>query len=1215
MSLAKPGDVFTTNNPDIHSYVIKSFLGEGVTAEVYHAVRQDDESESAALKILRPSLPQEIAQSFKDEARILAELTNYGQRRFPDQPVLTPKLLGQGIDPSEFIALEFITGQALDDLILETGGLAVVRREVDALIITQQVLQVLQILHEDIRRSYTDFQLKNIRWQEDPKLVKVMDWNHVSERSAMGQPATAPDDLIRLGAYLYQLLTGKGALQSGEPEGVLARRAESNWESITLGTRAIICRALHPNSAQRYQQSTDFLADVTEMLDLWVQDLDDLYDVVSDGLRQVRKRNTADEADDISAEAFTAALTEVTRGIDLYIRRSGEEASFINRLHTDLQELTAKVSATWGAGFQYYQAGIYSQALQRWEPEAKSLGRLDLWRWVLLARIAREMGKTYADVQTQLEQSIEFLSQRDWTSAQELLAQVETEGVTDDVFFSLVHETTLYEHLDSARHYVVQSQWQEAGQAYEQAADTLMRIKDEQYVAFLAEQVGTPEQLQQEARGYYERQTYDQAEGQRINHFRFLLTQKKFAEANTWLSQELYRNPRQLQLFRTLVSEVATLPLEEAIGLLSTAMHAGSPYPPIREKLFELRQKWREQKSQEELDAYQKDLDSWLEDTKSVDARKKAEWLANQERDLDTAVSRQEWGKVGLLAAELATAVPSRIKQTIQTHFNQAVRDHDAHLAQILGKALIAISPDEKQHIAQQQNNTSTIQAILLHLIEFDTHLRTKYYNKASLALTDAQKEIDKLSGAQQETYRQQWSQKQAQLHAWQDELIENPEDVLKTLTERNLQGLSRKLDMKLQELIELERETKEELAKMNTQLQEQQKQLQAGRASSSNTTFRTIGLVLATMAVLLGLGMGAFYFLGEQIIATIIPPAPTVDMSGVVTNEMLVVALETARPTPMPTADTTQQDTNLATLTSRVNAIATSIAPSPTPIPSPTIATIDIEAVIETQAFSLGNEGEGIEGVDANKIPPHFSPRQVTLSSGWQFISPDGIPSLHVTDGQITEPLRFRLENTDGVKSAFPIDQTYVPTPTNTLLLYPPATNLPEGDYTASFILGEPDSPTHLFGEPFSFPITQSPITVTAHLTQTFRLTPEYNCSPPSCDSAYSQPVNALGYFNVDWSQPMTGTNLLYATPFTDTEYILSFEETVRSVESNNVEANTPVSGSQNVFKHPATYFLLVQIPNEQQLYWLAEKDIVDFYNSERWRQIIEQLPNLATD
>ena len=115
MPLARKGDHLRDGSGC--EYIVEKFLGEGVTAEVYKATRED--GTLAALKILRPSLPREIVQSFRDEIVILSELTTNQGKSF----VNTPLVLGttEANASPEFIALEYVSGQSLDGLITNTG--------------------------------------------------------------------------------------------------------------------------------------------------------------------------------------------------------------------------------------------------------------------------------------------------------------------------------------------------------------------------------------------------------------------------------------------------------------------------------------------------------------------------------------------------------------------------------------------------------------------------------------------------------------------------------------------------------------------------------------------------------------------------------------------------------------------------------------------------------------------------------------------------------------------------------------------------------------------------------------------------------------------------------------------------------------------------------------------------------------------------------------
>jgi len=691
MPLARPGEQIA--DKDGNSYRIEAYLGEGVTAEVYKATRQDDVI--VALKILRPNLPREIARNFRDEADILGRLAQYSQQIDPERPIRTPLLLGRtdvNAEP-EFLVLEYIAGESLDDLIISTGGLASQNREEDALIIAQQVLQVLYILHQDIRRSYTDFQLKNIVWLADEKQIKVMDWNHVSDRAPEGKmPQGATGDLIRFGAFFYQLLTGKGALQTGETEGALAHRAEGEWKQISLSTQAVITKALHPNPERRYQTADTFLTDITNVLALWEKDLDDLYDEATGALRQIKNWD-AQENDSRSALVYSQSVALASAYLDLYTRRS-PDSRLAARLQDELVALTDNVSSQWGAGRKYYEAGIYSQANQLWEPEAVSLERLDLWRWVMLSRIGQQMGKEYKGrngAKKSLEQCLTILAHKNIKpeEAKKYLQEAQNKGAGGDGFISLEAEIQAWLFFQNAQSLREEKQWQASGDAYKQTARALDQIKDVTYLRLLTTETDTTYPtlpasvvLLEEAESCYKNQTFNEDEGERVEVFRKKtvaaaasiqsgkrieggvpipvqeLDGERHHQLVHWLKMQLVREKNQPILLQAVVEEADRFAVTDAIDLLWVAKKFGLSILTVQTAL---QAKW---------------MDWHVQNEKDVEARKR-QHLEEETAEILTAIQKNEYATVHDYIERgeyVSLAIPPQISSTVKERFDAAIQ-------------------------------------------------------------------------------------------------------------------------------------------------------------------------------------------------------------------------------------------------------------------------------------------------------------------------------------------------------------------------------------------------------------------------------------------------------------------------------------------------------------------------------------------------------------
>ncbi|HUM68671.1 MAG TPA: hypothetical protein PLK31_07475, partial [Chloroflexota bacterium] len=808
MPLARPGNLLQDNQNN--SYRIDKYLGEGVTAEVYKATREDN-GEVVAFKILRPSLPAEIVQSFRDEAVILGELVQYSWQRYPNEPSLhIPRVLGRSKEREtpEFLVMEFVAGQPLDELIVTTQGLITTGREVEALIIARQVLQVLVVLHEDIRRSYTDFQLKNIWWLSEQSLAKVMDWNHVSVRAKEGAvPPDAVKDLIRFGAYLYQLLTGKGAFQTGESEAELAERAGDKWQRISLGTRTILLKALHPNPQNRYQTTHEFLADIETMLTMWQQDEDDLYDEANLALRQAKNRSPQSGSDHHIVTQYAEAVFTASRAIDLFILRS-RETRRVDRMREELESLTANISPVWGVGKNYYQLGVYSEALKQWEPEARNLKRLDMWRWVIVAQISRQkapvLKDSYLPIRALLEEAIAQLDKNEWGQAKGTLEQIDQQGVSGPEFYAFGYEAEVRDLIKEAHYAEKMERWSEASQTYSKAARTLRQIQDHTYLALLSSELSTPEQLDEKAAFYRQQDQGYEKESQAINEFRLRMAQNDQPVA--YLIEQLLQYPAQLRLLNVAMEEAEKkeCPLELTIQLLSAAAFYGRAPSIIYERL----------KGAAAKAAHQR-------------------WVAEQTVRLQEALQASQWETVAAIVRDMGGDVPSEARQTILTTFNTARKEREWPLILTLGDALSLIHGGaERAEIQQRIDDARLYQELDLQRAQFNQQLLQKDFISASASLSKMQEQINTVHDSGERQLRQtELDQKRTQLAELEINTVQEVpiDQLIATLNRNGLQDLSMKIENNLQSIEKSTQSLEEKLGTVvakNEELEERNQQL-----------------------------------------------------------------------------------------------------------------------------------------------------------------------------------------------------------------------------------------------------------------------------------------------------------------------------------------------------------------------------------------------------
>ena len=419
-------------------YRIEKYLGEGHTAVVYQAVISDS-NELVAVKILRPDTSELTQGNFWNESLVLGELMNVGA-------TMAPRLI-ETVHQSEegwrFIALEFIDGKeypAIDSL-ADSNFLA----ESEVLEFATQALDLLQRLHEQVGRTYTDMQLKNFLWNRSRQKLKVLDWNHVSlkkeflskdELSSMGVEnfnELAQRDLRRMAAYLYKLLTGNGAYENGESRQALARRAGAAWENLNLATQQLLVIGLTPDPQRTYQTAAEFrdavtqaakLADPLQVKDNWKDLLVKLKDYV------VKAEKAQDSDSRLLSHGTNSDLEISLNNLDQakVILDALERANLsfqAGELNDRLKKLVNDKTGQWAVGQNFYKVDEYSEAALHWQKEALYLGTTAAWRWTTLARLGSQLGvEKFQQLRPSLEAVVQFMENGDYTVAQEQLSNL-----------------------------------------------------------------------------------------------------------------------------------------------------------------------------------------------------------------------------------------------------------------------------------------------------------------------------------------------------------------------------------------------------------------------------------------------------------------------------------------------------------------------------------------------------------------------------------------------------------------------------------------------------------------------------------------------------------------------------------------------------------------------------------------------------------------------
>jgi serine/threonine-protein kinase len=255
---------FTSNQKILH-YRIIDFIGAGGMGEVYRAVHESIDR-IVALKVLNPvNRSDDFVAHFFNEAKIQARLQHANVATLYDFFEFDGLLC---------MAMEFIGGRGLDDIIVEFGGLSME----EALPIFKDIVSAIGYIHQN-GILHRDLKPGNIRIDQQG-MVKLLDFGiaqdsvrdnssnprrilgtlqYMAPEQLSGKGSDHRTDIWSLGVLFYEMLTGQ--LPFGK-ETVIEYLDEVNNRKSTKeifrraplseDVKALIYRCLERKPTQRY---------------------------------------------------------------------------------------------------------------------------------------------------------------------------------------------------------------------------------------------------------------------------------------------------------------------------------------------------------------------------------------------------------------------------------------------------------------------------------------------------------------------------------------------------------------------------------------------------------------------------------------------------------------------------------------------------------------------------------------------------------------------------------------------------------------------------------------------------------------------------------------------------------------------------------------------------------------------------------------------------
>ncbi|MFZ2422318.1 MAG: protein kinase, partial [Anaerolineae bacterium] len=364
-------------------------LGAGLTARVYRAEAkmEDGQQIQVAIKVMRPGLDEAQARRFRAEATNLAALLS---NKAKAAPIYYEAFETAQSDAQELLVLELMRSRPVEKILMD-GPLS----EDIGLNLGLQLVELLQILHDRMSRTYTDLKFENLWWDQELRELKVTDWNVLSDP---GQLQQVPVDLLRASRYLYRVLTGDDLQEQG---GRITRdfKQHPQWGKLSLATQTILRKAFYRNPLGRYQSATELAKVLREIVDAWNKKpsriLADIDDLIGDHPDPERDRRAHDLLD-ILERRYAAADPTFT----------AHDADTLSVHKSKIEDRLRKEESLPQQGIHLFRGRSFKEAEDCFvKMIAHDPWILDHWRWREAARAGirtTEFGRLTGDVEVAL---------------------------------------------------------------------------------------------------------------------------------------------------------------------------------------------------------------------------------------------------------------------------------------------------------------------------------------------------------------------------------------------------------------------------------------------------------------------------------------------------------------------------------------------------------------------------------------------------------------------------------------------------------------------------------------------------------------------------------------------------------------------------------------------------------------------------------------------
>ncbi|RMG07298.1 MAG: serine/threonine protein kinase [Planctomycetota bacterium] len=286
----------------IGSFRVEKMLGKGAMGQVFQGTGPN--GEVVAIKVLH----QRFSKSKRVKARFVREAKAVERIQHPN----VVRFFETGEEPGlgQYIAMEFVDGDAMNDMIKKNGGKPFsVEQALDFFVQTCKGMRAAHaagVIHRDLKPEnvlvsrrgevkITDFSLA--RRDQDSMLLtrpgQVMGTPHfMSPEQARGETVDARTDIYSLGAMLYTMLTGKFPFPNGTVSEVIAAHCEKERpnprdhnKEVPSRLAAMVRKLMAIDRNERYQTVEAILDELNEIYGFETEDDEAIVGALPPGTR------------------------------------------------------------------------------------------------------------------------------------------------------------------------------------------------------------------------------------------------------------------------------------------------------------------------------------------------------------------------------------------------------------------------------------------------------------------------------------------------------------------------------------------------------------------------------------------------------------------------------------------------------------------------------------------------------------------------------------------------------------------------------------------------------------------------------------------------------------------------------------------------------------------------------------------------------------------